>query len=126
MSCKYILGNKEYTEQEILSYISDNKNAIIKENEIKKVDSIYINKDTAGTAGRSRGADNRNHYPKTGQIYITEQDTQYLWEECRYYIRRMSPFAVWGHAQANNRQIQEILPIRVYRHSYFPRKCFRF
>ena len=47
MSCKYILGNKEYTEQEILSYISDNKNAIIKENEIEKVDSVYINKDTA-------------------------------------------------------------------------------
>lgn len=47
MSCKYILGNKEYTEQEILSYISDNKNAIIKENEIEKVDNIYINKDTA-------------------------------------------------------------------------------
>ena len=47
MSCKYILGNKEYTEQEILSYINDNKNTIVKENRIEKVDSIYINKDTA-------------------------------------------------------------------------------
>ena len=47
MSCKYILGNKEYTEQEILSYISDNKKAIKKEKEIEKVDNIYINKDTA-------------------------------------------------------------------------------
>ena len=27
--------------------ISDNKNAIIKENKIEKVDSVYINKDTA-------------------------------------------------------------------------------
>lgn len=47
MSCKYILGNKEYTEQEILSYINDNKNTIVKENKIEKVDSVYINKDTA-------------------------------------------------------------------------------
>ena len=47
MSCKYILGNKEYTEQEILSYINDNKNTIVRENRIEKVDSVYINKDTA-------------------------------------------------------------------------------
>lgn len=47
MSCKYIIGNKEYTEQEVLSYINDNKNTIVKENRIEKVDSVYINKDTA-------------------------------------------------------------------------------
>ena len=46
MKCKYILNNKEYTEQEILAYIDKNKESVLSSNNISKVDNVYLNTDT--------------------------------------------------------------------------------
>lgn len=45
MACKYIYNNKEYSEKEILKFISDNKNDLKKSLKLKDGWSVYVNSD---------------------------------------------------------------------------------